>query len=281
MVALVAAWLSACVADFDDLADGVLVLPAELREVSAITALDDRTLACVQDEAGALFVVDLFGQRAPRTIVFGAPGDYEGLARVGDDFWVLRSDGLLLRLVSRDGGLGVAGTVPLQAEHDDWEGLCFDRERGRLLALPKDRPGKGKGKEQRDQRPVFAVDASTGAMEPRPVLVLDVNALVEQAQARGLDLPSKKTSKGKTRVALKLLGSEILTIPGSDELLLLSAVDRALVRVDRAGRLLGIRFFDEEDLPKPEGIAWLPDGRLLVASEGEDGPGVVRVVTAP
>jgi uncharacterized protein YjiK len=173
----------------------------------------------------------------------------------------------------------------LQAEHDDWEGLCFDRERGRLLALPKDRPGKGKGKdkdkEQRDQRPVFAVDASTGAMEPRPVLVLDVNALVEQAQARGLDLPSRKTPKGKTRVALKLLGSEILPIPGSDELLLLSAVDRALVRVDRAGRLLGIRFFDEEELPKPEGIAWLPDGRLLVASEGEDGPGVVRVVTAP
>jgi len=279
MMVLACAWLGACAAAIDDLADGVLVLPPELLEVSAITALDERTLACVQDEVGALFLVDLLGQRPPRVAVFGEAGDYEGLARVGDDYWVLRSDGLLLRLRSRDGGLDVASSHRLQTEHENWEGLCFDRDRGVLLILPKDRVGKGK--EERGERSVFAVDPSTGTMQPEPVLQLNVTSLIEQAEVSGFDLPTKTTAKGKLRPPLKLLGSEILTVPGTDELLLLSAVDRALVRVDRAGRLLGLRLFDEDELSKPEGMAWLPDGRLLVASESTGGLGLVRVVTPP
>lgn len=278
MVVLALACLGACETAADDLADGVLALPPQLREVSGITAIDEHTLACLQDEAGALFLVDLSGKSPPRVSVFGEPGDYEGLARVGPEYWVLRSDGLLLRLSSRDGRLEVASSHRMPTEHDDWEGLCFDGDRGVLLVLPKDRVGKDK--EERDQRFVFAVDPSTGAMQPQPVLQLEVSALIEQADAGGIGLPTKTTGKGKTRKKLKLLGSEILAIPGTEELLLLSATDRALLRVDRAGRLLGLKLFEEEDLPQPEGMAWLPDGRLLVASEGT-GVGVVRVVTPP
>lgn len=278
-VALAIAWLTACEAAVDDPADGKMVLPPELREVSAITALDERTLACLQDEVGALFFVDLLGERPPRTTVFGDPGDYEGLARVGDDFWVLRSDGLLLRLRSRDDALEVSSSHRLPTEHEDWEGLCFDAKSGMLLVLPKDRVGQGK--EERDRRSVYAVDPAKGAMQPVPVLEFDVQSIVEQAQQLGLDLPAKTTAKGKTRPSLKVHGSEILTVPGTDELLLLSSTDRALLRIDRKGQLLGLQLFAEDDLPQPEGMAWLPDGQLLVASEGKDGPGVVRRVTLP
>ena len=278
MIALIVL-LGACESALDDLEDGLLVLPPELREVSAIAALDERTLACLQDEVGALYVIDLLGEHPPRVTVFGEPGDYEGLARVGEDFWVLRSDGLLLRLSSRAGRLELAGSHRLPTAHDDWEGLCYDAGHGVLLLLPKDRAGQGK--EERDQRFVFALDPSSGALQPRPLLQLEVQSLVEQAEAQGFRLPTKTSAKGKTRSSLKLLGSEILAVPESDDLLLLAATDRALVRVDRAGRLVGLRLFDEEDLPQPEGMSWLPDGRLLVASEGKDRPGVVRVVTPP
>jgi SdiA-regulated protein len=273
------ACLWACTPVRDDFSDGVLVLPSELREVSAIAALDERTLVCLQDETGALFFVDLLARRPPRLVSFGEPGDYEGLARVGDDFWVLRSDGFLLRLRAREGRLEVASSHRLPTEHQDWEGLCFDAERRALLALPKDRIGEGK--EERDERFVYAIDPLTGAMEPQPVLVLSVRSLVEEARADGIELPTKTSAKGKTRTVLELLGSEILAVPGTDELLLLSATDRALLRIDRAGRLLALRTFEASELPKPEGMAWLPDGRLLIASEGDGGPGVVRVVPLP
>ncbi|MEO6593597.1 MAG: hypothetical protein ABIP94_02465 [Planctomycetota bacterium] len=258
------------------LRDGVLLLPKGLREVSGIAAADERTLVCVQDEAGALFFVDLDGQRAAHAVVFGPPGDYEGLAKVGDDYWVLRSDGVLMHLQWFDGGLLVVGKHRLETPHKDWEGLCYDAARKMLLVLPKDRGGDTK--EDRDERIVFAFDPVDARLRPELELVFSKSRLVEQAARRGLDMPSHTTGKGKTRIDLKLHCSEVSTVPGKRELLLLSGIDRTLLRVDYEGRLLASRVFDARELPRPEGMTYLPDGRLLVASEGVKGPGVVRVV---
>ena len=276
---LALSWLCACGREPlapDDLVDGVVVLPRELREVSGICALDDRTLACVQDEAGALFFVDLAGQALPRVSVFAEPGDYEGLARVGDDFWVMRSDGVLLRLQPKGASLEVVSRHRLPAVHGEWEGLCFDADRKVLLAMPKDAGSKQKG--ERDLRFVYAIDPVTGVAQQDPVIVLDCKVLVDQAEARGIELPTRTTKKGKTRSDLRLVCSEILAVPGSDRLLVLSAVDLTLLEVDRAGRLHAAWVLDALELPQPEGMTFLPDGRLLIASEGVGGSGVVRVV---
>jgi uncharacterized protein YjiK len=275
---LVVSWLCACggPAAPDDLGDGVVVLPRELREVSGICAIDDRTLACIQDEAGALFFIDLAGQRLPRVSVFAKPADYEGLAQVGDDYWVLRSDGLLLRLQPKGAQMVVASTHRLPEVHREWEGLCFDADRKVLLAMPKDAGSKQRG--DRDLRFIYAIDPTTGVVQQNPVIVLDCKILVDQAEARGIELPTRTTQRGRTRSDLRLACSEILAVPGTDHLLVLSAVDRTLLEVDRTGRLLGAWLLDAKELPQPEGMTFLPDGRLLVSSEGVGGPGVVRVV---
>lgn len=252
----------------------MLVLPEALREVSAICAADAHTLACVQDEAGALFFVDLRGQSPPRSVRFGPSGDYEGLARVGDDYWVLRSDGVLLHVAARGQALHVAATHRLELGHQNYEGLCHDPELGALLVLPKDPAGAGK--RERDRRCVYAFDLLTRRARAEPAVAFTVKELVDQASARGIELPSRTDRKGAERVDLKLRGSEILCVPGSADLLLLSAVDRAVLRIDRGGKLVAGRLLDADVLPQPEGMAFLPDGRFLVASEGD--PGRICVV---
>ncbi|HNK69711.1 MAG TPA: hypothetical protein PKH36_13380, partial [Flavobacteriales bacterium] len=58
---------------------------------------------------------------------------------------------------------------------------------------------------------------------------------------------------------------------------LLSAVDRTLLVVDRAGKLIALEQLDEELLPKPEGITFLTNGDLVLSSEGKGGtPVIVR-----
>ncbi|MCA8974491.1 MAG: hypothetical protein KDC98_07200, partial [Planctomycetes bacterium] len=57
---------TACGSPVDDLGDGRLELPELLREVSGIVAVDDHTLACIQDEAGVVCFVDVRGEVAPR-----------------------------------------------------------------------------------------------------------------------------------------------------------------------------------------------------------------------
>lgn len=256
-----------------------MALPSRLREVSGVVAVDERTIACVQDEAGALFFVDLRGERPLRSLPFGPRGDYEGLAKVGADWWVLRSDGFLMRLKPDEKGLGIAASWHLQSEHQEYEGLCHDAARGVLLVLPKDRAGDGK--RARDRRSVLVFDPAGGALRREPAVTVSVKELIADADARGIELPIRTTPKGKERIALDLFGSEILAVPGSDDLLLLSAADHVLLRIARDGRLVGSRLLPEDGLPQPEAMTFLADGRLLVASEGVGGPGRLRIVEPP
>ena len=259
-------------------------LPAELREVSAIVAVDATTIACLQDETGALFFVDLEGKRAPRSRVFGPAGDYEGLALVGDRFWVLRADGVLLQLRDHHERYEVQSTVQLPGGFGEWESLCYDADRRLLLAAPKGESAVAKGENgeaaaRSRQRPVFGIDPVTAAVQAEPVLVLD--AVVLETAVAAIDVQLSGRGKPKhERGKLHFVWSELLAVPGSGDLLVLLVRDHALLRVGRDGKLLGIGLLDPEQLQQPEGLALLRDGRLLVASEAE-GRGEVRVVPMP
>lgn len=272
--------VAACGSDpVDDLADGVCELPKELREVSAITQAADGTLACLQDELGALFWFDIEGRRPTTTAVFGERGDYEALVRVDADYWLLRSDGFLARVAHAAGNWRIVGSSWLPGGPREWEALCFDASRRRLLAMPKE--GVGSSKSERDQRALFAIDLATGVATEAPVCVLQRRSLLRQAEALGLDVPVRTTDKGKERAELELTISEIAVVPGKAELLLLSAKDHAVLRVDYTGRLLGLRRLDAAVLPQPEGLTVLADGRLVVASEGAGGAARLMVVPMP
>lgn len=258
---------------------GALLLPPMLHEVSGIVSVDADTVACVQDEHGAIFHVGLRDGRVRAELPFAAPADYEGLAQVGDDWWVLRSDAALLRLRRVGSGLEVAETVLLPLPERESEGLCLDAGSGLLLIAPKT-PQRG-SKAARDRRLIYGFDLAKRQLLSQPVLQLSVADLVAQAGRLGADVPTREDKKGRTLPDLKLLFSEVAVDPRSHDLWLVSGVDRALLRVDRTGVLRELRVFPEAELPQPEGLAFLPDGRLLVASEGKGGPGLLRIVDRP
>jgi len=270
-------------------------LPAALREISAVTAIDADTVACLQDEKGVLFFVDVHDGRLREVRPFGPEGDYEGLARVGDDYWVLRSDGWLARLEARGPRLSIAESFELDTPNHDLEGLCHDPARGVLLIAPKDviatakkrtkrtkeeRRAESRGEEAegssreptRDRRVVFGWDLERRSLLPEPVLRLSLEELKRRAEARGHDLPTKTNKKGKERTVLRLLFSCVAVHPKTGEVYLLSAADHALIVVDRKGALRDLHLLDEDVLPQPEGLTFLPGGDLVLSSEGVDGP---------
>ena len=126
-------------------------LPDELAEISALTDINDHTVACVQDEVGVVFWVDVRSGAVVRQLPFGDDGDYEGLARVGDALWVLRSDGLMVELVVRDGAFEIARQVQLDLDHRELEGLGYDPVERVVLVAPKS-PAKAASRSARDGR---------------------------------------------------------------------------------------------------------------------------------
>ena len=254
-----------------------MVLPAELRELSGMVAVDDHTLACVQDELGVVFFASLLPDQPIRRERFGTAGDYEAIAATPDAMWVLRSDGTLHRLLAREGGLEVAKVyrVPFGGE---FEGLCYDARKRRLLVLPKG-PVDGKRRELKRRR-ILGFDLERMTPIEKPVLTLKVDEIEEQIEKDDLPAPRRTTKKGKKRVELRLMGSELLVLPSGD-LLLLSPKDHLLIRLDDDGRVVATAELDPDSLPQPESMALMPDGRLLVGTEGRAGNASIVVVPIP
>jgi hypothetical protein len=287
--------VAAAVAPFDFAAPvSVLPLPKSLREISGLIALDGERVACIQDEKGQFFEVRLNDGVLLTKVRFGPDGDYEGLARVPGAWFAVRSDGVLLRMREVDGSLQAAEAFVLALPQRDCEALCVDRDGTRLLVAGKAQPEGGAA--EQDRRFVYAWDLATAQLVSEPALQLSVEAILAAAVARGLTTPTKasKSSQGvpvagpsddpevaalatapPPRAHLALRITELAVNPSTGDVWILSAQDRVLLAVDRRGALVWLHTFAEALLPQPEALAFLPDGDLLVASEGRDGPAVL------
>jgi len=254
--------LSKPVATFD--------LPAELTEISGLTDVDERTVACLHDEAATLFLLDLANGNIRERHVFGPPGDMEGLTRVGNGFFALRSDGLVYHLQRKGERYTAVDSFALRLPNRNIEGLGYDDRLKRVLVSPKDNLKGDAG--VRDLRQVFAFDPRTHQMLPDPVLTYSVDDILRKAQASGVKVPIRTTPKGRQIPTIKFRMASIAVDPRTDNYLLLSAVDQTLLVLDRTGKFVQLYLLDEKLLPKPEGITFLANGDLLIASEGKGTP---------
>ena len=227
-------------------------LPDELREISGLTVLDADHLGAVQDEQGSLYVLETETGRVTSVVPFGPPGDYEGVEMAGERLFVLRADGALLELAGWAGGdtRTVTFETGLGADACDAEGLAYDARGNRLLiSCKEDGTGAFDGRVV-----VRAFDLARNALVGAPALVVDPAAV-----------PGSK----------KLALSALAVHPLSGHVVAVSSRRDALVALDAQGAVLDTWSLVPAALEQPEGLAFLPTGDVLVASEGGDGAGVV------
>ena len=234
-----------------------LVLPDELTEISGLGLMPDGRLATVQDEEGTLYILNRETGTVEARVPFGEPGDYEGVEWVGDQAYVLLSDGTIIELSGSLEDLRVTATHETHLKRkNDAEGLGYDADRGRLLIACKEDPGSGLDED--DERAIYSFDPASGQMDEEPAYVIKLKEVEDEVS----DVANFKPSA-------------VAVHPSSGELYVLSASDRAIVVLNTDGSLKSVHELSREIFEQPEGLAFLSNGTLYVSSEGQDGPGML------
>ncbi len=258
--------------------DAEIILPDTLREVSGLTLLDDSTFACIQDENGILFLYDLVNLQLREQKPFHIDGDYEGITRVGNTLYILRSDGVLFEIPDLQSPDSAVTRWETGIPANNNEGLCYDAANRSLLIACKGKIGKGAA--LKDQRVVYGFDLTTKTLTPEPIYVFDVRHVIAFARHHHLNLPEKKRKKkGATfsEPVIRFRTSAIGIHPLTRQLYLLSAADHLLFIYDMSGTLVHLEQLDPVLFNKAEGITFFDNGDMLITNEGQGNkPTVLR-----
>ncbi len=232
-------------------------LPKELSEVSGIAHLGENQIAGIQDELGNIFIYNLDSSKVVRNIQFAGQGDYEGIAVVGADAYVLQSDGIIYRVRDFLGKPEVEEFDIELGSSVNLEGLAFDRKSGRFfVAVKEDDPIS------KDYKGIYAVDRQSMKSSREPVIKMtfqdSIFDEIRQEDLQEIFYPSE------------------IGIAPSGEVYLLEAEQPRLLVFNSAGKPEKLHLLDETKFPQPEGLTFSDQGELLISSEGK--PAMLHLV---
>jgi hypothetical protein len=245
-----------------------VILPEVLHEISGITVIDSTTVACIQDENGILFLYDIAHFRIRKEISFGLNGDYEGITKVENTLYILRSDGVIFEIEDYTSKKLTIKEYKTGIPAYNNEGLCYDKDKNRLLIGAK---GKiNKDPLNKDKRFIYEFNLQTKSLNQKPLISFNVNSINLFAKQNGLVLTKKETKNGKiTEVGFKLNTSEIAIHPITKKLYVLSATDHCLFICNINGELEHIEQLNPVLFNKAEGLSFFSNGDMIISNEGQ------------
>jgi uncharacterized protein YjiK len=223
-------------------------LPKKLKEISGLSYYKNNQLACVNDEDGKVFMYDLTKKEIVEKIPFGKDGDYEGIEVIGNEVFILKSNG---KINSFKIGEAFERTIDCtDPDVIEYEGLGYDPKNKRLLLAAKERV-----KDKDEKKMIYAYDFD------RKVLFKNIAIPQEQItdKANGKDFRP----------------SGIAVNPLTGQYFILASDGKKLLILSESGKKEALISLNPKIFKQPEGICFSPDGTLYIASEGKDGDGYI------
>ena len=224
------------------------IMPNKLKEISGLSYYKNNQLACVNDEEGKVVMYDFVKKEIVDKIPFGKDGDYEGVEVVGDEVFVLKSNGKL-----KSFKIGIAYEREINCSDPDvleYEGLSYDPKSKYLLLAAKERV-----KDKDDKKMIYAYDFD------RKVLFKHIAIPQDQL---------KDDANGKD-----FKPSGIAVSPVTGQTFIIASVGKKLLVLSENGQKEALISLNPNTFIQPEGICFTPNGDLFIASEGKDGEGYI------
>lgn len=239
-------------------------LPQGLSEVSGLAVASADTVYAHDDEYGIVYEIDLRQEKVIKAFALGKPtvkDDFEDIAVRGDYVYLLTSDGRIFEAPKGEHRKRVHYNVYDTGVGDrcETEGLANGPTDDEFLILCK-KPHQATLKEH---LVIYAWNLRDHLPTVTTWLDVPLDGLVEE-----LD---QATFHPSAFVWRREKGT----------LLIVSAKNHIAIETDQQGRLISRTRLRKDLHPQPEGLALMPDGRLIVGDEGQRGRGKISVYAPP
>lgn len=236
---------------YDETGRKMVILKKALREISGICYIGSGKLVAINDESGKLFSVDA-GTGSYEAFEFGKKGDYEDVVMVGDQYYVLRSDGHIFEVDASD--YKVVNEYDYDfGKHTEFESLYYDEVLEQLVIICKE---CGRHSESIT---AYRFDLAGKKFIPDPYFTItwkDVRRMAKNNQ-----------------IECKPSGAAIH--PVTNKLFIIASVGKVFLECSREGVLEQVYAINTYHFQQPEGITFAPDGGMYISNEAMQGKATI------
>jgi hypothetical protein len=209
------------------------------------------------DEAGVLFVLEKETKKIMKSYKFAGRGDYEDVAIFRHIPYILRSDGVILKiLIDSVAGTAQAIESPKLAlsGSKDFETMYTDTSRNALIIVCKNC-----NVDDQSTISAFAYYPDRNEFDANPVYQIDASDVDE--------LSPHKTDKFQPTAA------DIHPI--MQKIFMISSPSSQLVILDLNGNVEEVYQLGKKLFPQPEGLTFKNSGHMFISNEGVQGKGTI------
>jgi len=231
-------------------------MPSSLLEISGIAFYhhNSDTVYSIQDEDGKLFR-QAWDVKKQKNMKFGAKGDYEELAIMAEQVFVLKSNGHIYAFPMSETTKTESKNVKISKHvlpKGEYEGLYADELKSQLYVICKS----------------CAIDKKTKQVTG---YVLDYNAGQDSIMLSGsfkLDLNQIKVVNAEAKSSLS--PSALTKNPRTGEWYILASANKQLVITDANWKIKEVHKLNSSAFNQPEGIAFDQQLNLFISNEGDE-----------
>lgn len=210
-------------------------LEKKLNEISGLTFVNTNSLACINDEKGKIYQIDLYSFEQSKIIDFKDKGDFEGIIHASGKYYVLESNGDLYQVKHN----GESKRFDLFKKGYEFEGLTITPDQKKLLLACK----KHKSKEKDKTIWIYSFDIESKELDEKPFLKLRKDEIKENFRPSGL------------------------AFHPNGNLFIISGVSNIIVELNSELKPINQAQLPEFKYPQVEGICFDKNGGMYISSE--------------
>lgn len=243
-------------------------MPETLKEISGICWIDEKRIACVQDEIGVIYIYNLLNAKVENQIQFAGTGDYESITQANGVYYVLRSDGIIFEIKTNNQKNPMVKQFENPLDKNlDFEGIFYDKNTNRLLISFKQSDPRTSTK----TKGIYAFDLISKMVGKQAIFEIDLtNELINKQK--------DKSDENEKDLYKNFQPSDIAINPVTSDIYVTDGVNSSILIMDKKGKIKSSFKLDKDDFPQPEGITFSSKGELFISSEGVKYAGIIARV---
>lgn len=225
-------------------------LPVSLDEISGVAFYPkDSSIFAINDERGQLFKIKIGDEKNIQWWDFSKGADFEDLAMIDSVFYVLQSNGTIIRVKFDEAGRVAYKIFPFAfGKGNEFEILYWDDVKRKLILICKDCDS-----DKKSSLTTYSFDPLTYAFSDSS-FTIDVTSIAKFI--------------GKEKIRFKPSAAAIN--PADSSLYIISAINKLLVVTDRDGKFKKAYHISHHWFKQPEGITFTPWGTIIISNESAD-----------